>query len=158
MEIQFRDCTLEISKMLNAWLTDEATKKYAMFDSTFDEEFTYYQSNTYEEQIKDVLKVIYVDGKLIGYVVFNYYAYEGIREVSINPLIIHPNYRNQGYGRYVLSYLVSNIEEIIEDKVTQIYATIEESNISSIKLFEHVGFHCTSLNENFRNYYFINHR
>ena len=79
MEIQFKDCTLEISKELNTWLTDEATKTYAMFDSTFDEEFIYYQSNTYEEKIKDVLQGVFIDGRLIGYVVFNYYAYDGYK-------------------------------------------------------------------------------
>ena len=81
----------------------------------------------------------------------------GIKEASINPLIIHPEYRNQGYGTRILSYIVDNIEEIIKDQVTQIYATIEESNIHSIKLFEHAGFQSASLNENFKNYYFINH-
>lgn len=153
MSLQWKDCTKEIALELNSWLTDETTKKYAMFDSKFDEEFEFYQSNSYEEQIKDVLKVVYVDDILMGYVVLNYYAYDGIREVGINPLIIHPAYRNQDYGYQILSHLVEHIEEFIGDCVNQIYAAIDQTNLKSISLFERVGFRYSTMNDNFRNYY-----
>ncbi|MDE7095781.1 MAG: hypothetical protein K2O23_04755, partial [Anaeroplasmataceae bacterium] len=127
--IEYKDCTKEIAMSMNAWLTDEKIIKYAMFDSSFVDEFLYYQDNTYEEKIKDVLKTVYVDGILMGYVVLNYYSYDNIFEVGINPFIINPHYQNQGMGKKILSDLTIQIENLVQGKVNQIYATIEKTNL-----------------------------
>ncbi|MDE6660884.1 MAG: GNAT family N-acetyltransferase, partial [Anaeroplasmataceae bacterium] len=152
--IEYKDCTKEIAMSLNSWLADEKIIKYAMFDSSFIDEYLYYQDNTYEEKIKDVLKVVYVDGILMGYVVLNYYSYDSIFEVGINPFIVNPHYQNQGFGKKILSDLTIQIENLVQGKVDQIYATIEKTNLYSIHLFESVGFIQKEEHENFLNYYF----
>lgn len=156
--IEYKDCTKKIAMNMNSWLSDEKIIKYAMFDSSFVDEYLYYQDNTYEEKIRDVLKVVYIDGILMGYVVLNYYTYDGIFEVGINPFIIHPLYQNQGFGKKILSDLTVQIEGLVQGKVDQIFATIEKTNLYSIRLFESVGFTQKEEHENFlRYYYFINH-
>ncbi|MDE6583835.1 MAG: hypothetical protein K2K15_00380, partial [Anaeroplasmataceae bacterium] len=69
--IEYKDCTKDIAMSMNSWLSDEKIIKYAMFDSSFVDEYLYYQDNTYEEKIRDVLKVVYIDGILMGYIVLN---------------------------------------------------------------------------------------
>ena len=139
---------------MNSWLSDEKIIKYAMFDSSFVDEFEFYQNNTYEEKIGDVLKAIYIDGILMGYVVLNYYTYENIFEVGINPFIINPHYQNQGFGKKILSDLTIQVESLVQGKVDQIYATIEKTNVFSIHLFEAVGFVQKEVHDNFLRYYF----
>ncbi|MDE7105893.1 MAG: GNAT family N-acetyltransferase [Anaeroplasmataceae bacterium] len=154
--IEFKNCTKEIATSMNSWLSDEKIIKYAMFDSSFVDEFEYYQDNTYEEKIRDVLKAIYVDGILMGYAVLNYYTYDNIFEVGINPFIINPYYQNQGFGKRILSELTIQIEGLVQGKVDQIFATIEKTNLYSIHLFEAVGFIQKEEHDNFLRYYFFN--
>lgn len=155
--IKYKDCTKEIAMSMNSWLSDEKIIKFAMFDSNFVDEYLYYQGNMYDEKIMDALKVIYIDDILIGYAVLNYYTYDGIFEVGINPFIINPSYQNQGYGKRILSDLMIQIENLVGGKVDQIYVTIEKTNLYSIHLFEAVGFIQKGEHESYLRYYYFNH-
>lgn len=153
-KMEWKNCTKENANELESWLCDEKIISYAMFDSTFAEEYEYYQKNTYEGKINDFLKVIYFDHRLIGYMVLNYYTYDEIYEVGINPIIINPKYQNQGYGKQVLDACVHQIEQLVEGSVDQIFATIDKSNLASLHLFESVGFCRKKEVGNFYSYYF----
>ncbi|MDE7263958.1 MAG: GNAT family N-acetyltransferase [Anaeroplasmataceae bacterium] len=152
--MQWKNSSKEITSELESWLYDKKIISYAMFDSTFAEEYEYYQKNTYEGKIRDLIKVVFLDHILIGYMVLNYYTYDSIYEVGINPIIINPKYQNQGYGKQVLDSCVHEIEEIVDGRVDQIFATIDKSNLASIHLFESVGFYKKKEEGNFYSYYF----
>ena len=170
MNLTWKDCTPEIAKDLDAWLTsdDEAVrniKKFAMFDGTFSEELEYYRSgqSQYEGRIADYVKVVYVDvasmadgeDKLLAdgedipvtaetipmaYVKIGYYTYDDIYEIGINPIVINPQFQGKGYGKAVVRDLVTNCAEIIGGKVDSIDAGIDVENVASRKVFESLGF------------------
>lgn len=147
MRIKWIDCTPEIAEKLDIWLCHacvevENIKKYAMFDGTFSEELEYYSSgqNQFEGRIADYIKVVYIDDILIAYLMLGYYTYDDICEISINPMVVNPDFQGKGYGKWILRDLVARCEEIIGAKVDRIDAGIDEDNRASKRLFEGAGF------------------
>lgn len=140
MNITIKDCDLSICNELDKWLDDCNIVNHAMFDQTFTDEYKYYHNdkNTFEELIYE--KVIYLDNLLIAYVVLMFYEESGLKELAFNPIVINPNYHNQGYGKKIATYIIDNIDSIIDKGVNSFAATISINNEISIRLFQSLGF------------------
>ena len=102
--------------------------------------------------IKSFIKVFEVKGTVVSVVAFHYYVENEIYSLSINPLIVHPEKMNQGFGYQTLKLIVENPYDIVEGKVDIVKALVKIDNTVSIKMFEKIGFKKEKTDEGFIDY------
>lgn len=142
MSIVWKNCDKKTSLILNEWLQgDENIKKFAMFDQTFTNEMFYYKKhkNIFPGEINNFVKVVYIDKKLIAYVVLNYGQYDGKKVLGINPIVINPKERNKGYAKIIIKDLIKNYKNIVPE-LHIVAANIDKKNIPSTNLFKSLNF------------------
>lgn len=92
-------------------------------------------SNNYFDYVTKTKNVYYykilLEDKLIGGIHIEKYDDKSFLSICINPL-----YQNKGYAKHSLNEVLKRFD------FKEIEVSIEKDNISSIKLFESVGFKC----------------
>ncbi|HHY40954.1 MAG TPA: ribosomal protein S18-alanine N-acetyltransferase [Syntrophaceticus sp.] len=86
--------------------------------------------------------VLVEQGKVIGYAGMWLFA----RESHITTIAVHPNYRNQGYGRMLMNFL---IEYSRQEDVDTMILEVRTSNIPAIKLYSSLGFKKIGIRKNY---------
>ena len=156
MKIEWKDCDYETTLILNNWLQkNEEISKFAIFDETFTDELNYYKNNKniFPGEISNFVKVVYIDNKLIAYVVLNYGLYENKRELSINPIVINPEETNKGFAKIIIKDLIANYRNFVKD-LDLITVSIDKKNTLSVKLFNSLKFDISGTSEdNLFDYY-----
>lgn len=86
--------------------------------------------------------VLKYDGRVIGYCA----GWLIIDEAHINNIAVHPDYRNRGFGRQAVKFL---IEDMAIKGAIKAFLEVRRSNIAAQKLYESEGFKVTGLRENY---------
>ncbi|HHW28148.1 MAG TPA: ribosomal protein S18-alanine N-acetyltransferase [Syntrophomonadaceae bacterium] len=86
--------------------------------------------------------VLLKEGKVVGYAGMWLFA----RESHITTIAVHPNYRNQDYGRMLMNFLIDYSRQ--EDVDTMILE-VRTSNIPAIKLYSSLGFKKIGIRKNY---------
>ncbi|GIN74444.1 hypothetical protein J14TS2_49190 [Bacillus sp. J14TS2] len=146
--MKWRDYDIKIDKKIDAWIlpsfSDNANliNKYAFFHEPISQQYIWYKEHPSEgSNIANYFKVVEMENEILAFFILNYFKDDHERLVlGINPMAIHPQHINQGYGTLILSDLITNTETIIGQKVEIIYAGIDEKNAISTNLFLKFGF------------------
>lgn len=77
--------------------------------------------------------VLEKEGRCVGYLV----AYVVPPEAHIANIAIHPGFRRQGFGTFLLS---RSIEEIKKERVREFYLEVREGNLHAQRLYRRLGF------------------
>lgn len=83
-----------------------------------------------EEFNKGIVLKLTIDNKIVGSI----RAYEKDDTVYIGKLMVHPEYRNKGYG----SMLLKEIEECYKNKRYELFTSTR--SIENIRMYESVGY------------------
>lgn len=83
-----------------------------------------------EEFNKGIVLKLTIDNKIVGSI----RAYEKDYTVYIGKLMVHPEYRNKGYG----SMLLKEIEECYKNKRYELFTSTR--SIENIRMYERVGY------------------
>ena len=83
-----------------------------------------------EEFNKGIVLKLTIDNKIVGSI----RAYEKNDTVYIGKLMVHPEYRNKGYG----SMLLKEIEECYKNKRYELFTSTR--SIENIRMYERVGY------------------
>lgn len=86
--------------------------------------------------------VLLDQGKVVGYAGMWLFA----RESHVTTIAVHPNYRNQGYGRMLMNFL---IEFSRGEDVDTMILEVRTSNIPAIKLYSSLGFKKIGIRKNY---------
>ena len=120
---------------------DEDTVKFAI-DNSIKEEHLYYLSpneDDYKYKLgEEYFCKVVLDADIAVAVIFILRGDD--YPVAINPIIVNPKYRNQGYCTRVICELVNNINEIIGFESNIFDAGINLDNKASIRAFEKNNF------------------
>ncbi len=106
-------------------------------------------SKNYFDYVTETENVFYykilLNSKLIGGIHFE------IHDIKMYiSLFILPDYRNCGYGKASVKYVLDNFT----DKIEVVEVAVDEENYSSIRLFEGLGFKFTEKDGNLYTYIF----
>ena len=122
------------------WSKDEPTLKYAI-DESVKEDHLYYLSETdYVHNETYFCKVVLEEDKIIA-VVFLMCGEKW--PLTINPIVVNPALRNQGYCKKAIKELIEHTASIIGRENYVFAAGIDLENIASVRAFEKVGFSLT---------------
>ncbi|NDW19584.1 GNAT family N-acetyltransferase [Dysgonomonas sp. 216] len=94
------------------------------------------------EKLKECAKerleptVFMYDSKIAGYA--NLYHIENEKLGFVGNVIVHPDYRNKGIGKYILEIMSLKLEEIYKAK--EIHLSCFSDNTSALLLYEDYGF------------------
>ena len=81
-------------------------------------------------------------GRVIGYA--GMWLFAG--EAHITTIAVHPNYRNQGYGRLLMNFLIDFSQD---HGVDTMILEVRVSNIPAIKLYSSLGFKKIGIRKNY---------
>jgi RimJ/RimL family protein N-acetyltransferase len=122
------------------WSSDELTLKYAIDESIKAEHLYYLTESDYIHNETYFCKVVLEDDKIIAVV----FLISGDKyPLVINPIIVNPELRNQGYCSKVIKELIEHTKEIIGHEKYVFDAGIDSDNIASVRAFEKIGFTLT---------------
>ena len=119
---------------------DEFTLKYAIDESIKADHLYYIAETDYVHNETYFCKVVLEEDKIIA-VVFLMSSEK--YPLAINPIVINPDLRNQGYCVKVIKELIEHTAEIIGHEKYVFDAGIDLSNIASVRAFEKSGFTLT---------------
>ena len=125
---------------IETWNKDELTLKYATDDGIKADHLYYLVETDYVHNETYFCKVVLEDDTIIA-VVFLLCGEK--YPLAINPIIINPALRNQGYCAKIIKELIHHTAEIIGREKYVFDAGIDLGNIASIRAFEKVGFTLT---------------
>ena len=122
------------------WSKDESTLKYAIDESIKADHLYYLADTDYIHNETYFCKAALEDDKIIAVI----FLLSGEKyPLSINPVIINPAFRNQGYCVRVIKELINHTAEIIGQEKYVFDAGISLDNIASVRAFEKIGFTLT---------------
>jgi len=129
---------------IETWTGDDDTRRFATFDDGIKEIHEYYlgisdnyDGHDYKLNESYFCKVVLEESAPIAVIFI--LATEGY-PVSINPIIVNPNFRNRGYCTKIVGELIRNVNKIIGFERDIFEAGIDLNNKSSIRAFEKAGF------------------
>ena len=98
-----------------------------------------------EEFKKDGTKVIglFLSNLVIGICVF----YVILDEAQINFFVVEQNYRKQGFGSYLMGYLIKQCEKL---NIKKLFLEVSHTNVVAENFYESFDFHTVGIR---RNYY-----
>ena len=126
-----------------------------MFNEPLSKTAEWYQNNK-RGDIKDYVKVIFLNNKIISFVILNLCKLEdGTLQLGINPIVVNPKLFFHGYRTEIIKELINNHEEIVSHKIDTLYAEIDNKNLIIKKSFVSAGFikKGSSEGQNFDCYY-----
>lgn len=140
MKYKWIDYDYDTHKFVDEWLIGNV-KEFATYDDvSFKEEWDYYiNSSDYHVGIDAFCKVIYDNEDAVGIIIL-LNTDKDDDKLTINPLIINPKYQNHGYGTRIIKDLIDNINIIIPNHNSVLFACIDLKNIASVKAFTKCGF------------------
>ena len=136
MRFLWLDYNESYEKLIEPWMEDADTRKYASDHSWHDEYQYYIDSAEYCLNKNFFCKVVFDDTKIIAALIL--IGYED--SLTFNPIIINPDYRGKGYCTLIVKEFLNNLNKIIPYKYSVIKAGIDLSNKASIKAFINNGF------------------
>jgi hypothetical protein len=128
---------------IDKWMSDELILRYATEDGIRKDHEYYmgisddYDGHDFKLNKNYFCKVVLDESAVIAVIII--LASEGY-PVSINPIIVNPNFRNKGYCTKIIGELINNTNEIIGLERNAFEAGIDFDNKASIKVFEKNGF------------------
>ena len=125
---------------IETWNKDELTLKYAIDESIKADHLYYLSESDYVHNKTYFCKVVLEYDKIIA-VVFLLSSEK--YPLAINPIVVNPALRNQGYCVKVIKELITHTKEIIGHEKYIFDAGIDLGNIASVLAFEKVGFTLT---------------
>ena len=129
------ECDKDISQLIDIYQTPQISQ-YIHIDNNYWQ----YISNT--ENV--YFYKIYDNNKLIGTT-----HLEKQNDILFMDILVFPEYQKMGFGTKIIKDIQNDIFNLNYEKI-EIY--IDETNISSIKLFENAGFEYLSQNDELINY------
>lgn len=161
MNFNIIDYNIKKHKDLDDWIDEskhinsKLINKYATYDEPISESYQYFLDNPFDmANIKSFIKVFEHNNTSYGIVIFHYYKEEDGYYLAINPIIINPEFINQGIGTQILKLITLQANEIAEGQVNIVKGDAEEENIASIRILEKAGFIKNEKNENFIEYFY----
>lgn len=161
MNFNVVDYDIKKHKALDDWIDEskhvnsKLINKYATYDEPISESYQYFLDNPFDmANIKSFIKVFEHNDISYGIAMFHYYKEEGKCYLAINPIIINPEFINQGLGTKIMKLITLRAEEIVEGQVDIVKGDVEEENIASIRILEKAGFSKIKTNENFIEYFY----
>ena len=145
MLFKWVDYCEKYEKETEAWTGDADTRRFATDDSIKQDHEYYlgisddYDGHDYKLNETYFCKVV-LDGNIIAAVLFILRNDEPPYQVTINPIIVNPEYRNKGYGTKIIGELINDITEIIGYDCNVFHADSFRENGASIRTFEKNGF------------------
>ncbi len=93
---------------------------------------------------KEGIKVsgLFFKNLLIGLCVFQVV----IDEVQINFFVVHQQFRNKGYGSYLMSYL---IKRCLKQNINKILLEVSQSNVIAEKFYDRFDFSTVGIRKNY---------
>lgn len=159
MNFKIVDYDIEKHLSLDDWIDEskhvnsKLINKYATYGEPISDSYQYFIDNPFDmANIKSFMKVFEYNDISYGVVMFHYYKEKDKYYLAINPIIINPEFINQGIGTKILKIIVQKPKEITEGKVDVVKGDIEEENIASIRILEKTGFIKSEKSENFIEY------
>ena len=92
--------------------------------------------NAFEEEVKNSISnlwAVIVDKKLVAYICFWMFD----EEIHLLNIAVHPEYRNKGFGKYLIEHL---IEVGSEEGISHIWLEVRPSNIPALQMYRQFGF------------------
>ncbi|WGL97853.1 ribosomal protein S18-alanine N-acetyltransferase [Arsenophonus sp. aPb] len=97
----------------------------------------------YSNQGKQYINLkISAENRLIGFAITQCL----LDEATLFNIAIHPNYQGQGYGEYLLRYL---IDHLATKNIQTLWLEVRQSNYAAIHLYEKLGFHIVTIRKNY---------
>ncbi len=159
MKYKIKDYDLKEHISLDDWIDESKyinAKKinmYAAYNEPMSDTYHYFLNNPFDmANIKTFIKVFESENIYYGVAVFHYYKEEDKFYLAINPIIINPEFINQGIGTIIIKQIVEEAIEFTKGHIDIIKGDAEESNKASIKILEKNGFKIKDINENFIEY------
>ncbi|MDC0887776.1 ribosomal protein S18-alanine N-acetyltransferase [Porticoccus sp.] len=81
---------------------------------------------------KHTCLIMAIGSSIIGYVIYN----TVVDDAEVINIAIHPEYQHNGYGRYLLEYLIS----ILPKSTKRFFLEVRVTNTNAIYLYEDIGF------------------
>lgn len=163
MNLVWIDYNESFKNEIETWTNDVDTKRYAC-DSWHDS-YLYYLNETEHYFDKDgnqcfhkyqynkdyFCKIVLNDEDIIAVLIM---LGGDNHPLTINPIIINPLFRNQGYCTAIIKNLIQNIELITSNHFEELQAGIDLDNKASIVSFTKCGFELVSVHPDgdFANY------
>ena len=93
---------------------------------------------------KDGIKVIglLVSDKVIGICVFHVI----LDEAQINFFVVDNKYRNQGFGSYLMSYLIKQCEKL---NISKLFLEVSNTNVTAEKFYSRFDFSTVGIRKNY---------
>ena len=93
---------------------------------------------------KDGIKVIglLVSDKVIGICVFHVI----LDEAQINFFVVDNKYRNQGFGSYLMSYLIKQCEKL---NINKLFLEVSNTNVTAEKFYSRFDFSTVGIRKNY---------
>ena len=140
MQFKWTDYNSDYKDDIETWNSDELIQKYAIDDGINDEHLYYLGEDDYVHNKSYFCKIVMEENKIVAIV----FMFDGIKHpLGINPIIVNPALRSQGYCKRIIEELIKHTEKIIGNEKYVFYAGIDFENIASIRAFEKVGFTLT---------------
>ena len=127
---------------IETWNTDELTLKYAIDKGIKDEHLYYITEDDYIHNESYFCKVVLEQEKIVAVI---FLLGDEKHPLGINPIIVNPALRNQGYCGKIIKELIAHTAEIIQKEKYVFSAGIDSDNIASIRAFEKIGFKLTDM-------------
>lgn len=107
-------------------------------------------SEMYFNYVTNTENVVYykiiVDGRLVGGI-----HSEVLNDIMDISICILPEYQKQGFASFAMKKLIASIPQ----SISKIQVSIDETNVASIRLFEHLGFKKDRQEEELIDYIYI---
>jgi len=85
-------------------------------------------------------RVAYLDGQLIGIVMYTICHLDDEVILELEAIIVHPHLTGKGYGKKMLEDMIYANSTIFNEDITHIQAIVDKSNIPSQKIFNKNNF------------------
>jgi RimJ/RimL family protein N-acetyltransferase len=142
MQFKWIDYNSAYKDDIETWNSDEQTKKYAIDDGINAEHLYYLDDDDYIHNESYFCKLVLEEDNIIAVI----FLFDGEKHpLGINPIIVNPDLRNQGYCKRVIKELMEHTVKIIGKEKYVFYAGIDLDNTASIRAFENVGFTLTDM-------------
>lgn len=161
MKFNIVDYNIKKHKDLDDWTNEskhvnaKLINKYATYNEPISESYQYFLDNPFDmANIKSFIKVFEHNNTPYGIAMFHYYKEEDEYYLAINPIIINPEFINQGLGTKIMKLITLKAKEIAEGQVDIVKGDVEEGNIASIRILEKADFIRGEKKDNFIEYFY----
>lgn len=115
--------------------TSEIMRFYKDFKDVFGERCDMSPEDISKEDGPNVMKAIYTDNELIGYIGFSTYVIHGKKYLGLGNFMILKKYQRSGYGSSVIRDIISKYK----DSYDEIYCYVNPSNNSAVNFYKKIA-------------------